>query len=93
MAWLVDEYIQNIVGMMLTGKWKNSEENCPSVTLFTTEPIWTGMTLNRAPFFSSFVFLQLLIVIRTCVFRTHIHPDEWQFLPVNVSLLFERCVL
>ena len=89
MAWSVDEYIRNIVGMMLTGKLKNWEKNCPSVTLFTTEPIWIGMRLNRASIFSNFVFLQLLIVIRTYVFRTHIHPDEWQFSLVNVSLLFE----
>jgi len=25
--------------------------------------------------------------------RTHIHPDEWQFSPVNVYQLLERFVL
>jgi hypothetical protein len=74
MAWLVDECLLNFVGMMLIGKLQNWEKNCPNVTLFTTEPILTGVRLNTSPLFSSFVYVQLLIVIRTYIFENSYPP-------------------
>ena len=60
MVWLVDEYVWNIVRMMLMGKLKNWEKNCPIVTLFTTEPIWTGMRLNSTPLFFKFCIFTVM---------------------------------